>query len=92
MARKLGQTQIELLKVLWNGGNPMNWYRGCGWVWQGTKTTAKMFDVLAARGLVTKTLEFGKHDHEGKPTYRYSINKEAVDAALAAQGERFHGG
>lgn len=58
MARKLGEIQLNCLQSMLShqrreGGEPI-WYHGCGWIWDTSSRTERVFESLAKRGLVDR--------------------------------------
>ena len=57
MSKALGKTQQSVYCCL---RGHKQWSRGCGWLWDTHGGTAKILDSLVRRGLVTKTVEYGR--------------------------------
>lgn len=88
MARKLGATQIDVLKSMLyspcvhDRKFVSSWWHGCGWTWSTAGGTEKIMESLVNRGLVNKTRK------RGNPYARftYTVNDAAARKALKAQG------
>jgi len=52
MERKIGTTQIEVLKMLSEHGR---WADGCGWTWSTKSNTERIMESLVKRGLAERT-------------------------------------